>query len=185
MGGFTSLSIVGVSGPAVIPSENLRQRDLFRWPLLKAGYDRVFLGKQALLPGHITAAGTWTTGAVREECAYEGEVEFLEACNMSFRRSHLQKIGGFDEGYGGIGDWSEPDAAFRLRAGGGRLWFTPKAKLYHHPSRTGAYSKRRGDKARLTNYYRFAQRWVQPNLRHCLYRVFLRAYYKAKEVGIV
>lgn len=182
MAPFADISIVGVSGPAVIPIENQRQRDIFKWPKIKSIYDRVFLDGKAHLPGHITTAGTWTTGAVSENCDYEGPVDFLEACNMAFRRRHFEAIGGFDETFQGIGDWSEPDACFRIRRAGGTLWFSRWAKLYHHPSRTGAYTKRRADsRNRLANYHLFASRWVEPHWKHTAYKAFLKTYYTLKE----
>jgi len=128
-----------------------------------------------------TKSGAWTTGACNESCRYEGEVEFLEACNMSYRRDVFEQVGGFDEAYKGIGDWSEPDLSFRLRKLGGRLLFVQGAKLYHLPSRTGAYKKRRGDsRNRLDNYYLFSKRWIKPYWKHTLYKLFLVTYYAYK-----
>lgn len=106
---------------------------------------------------------------------------YLEACNMSYRRSVLELTGGFDEGYAGIGDWSEPDLSLRVREYG-RLWFTQAAAMTHLPDQTGAYLKRAQVGARLTNYWRFAERWVEPCFSHWLYRQFLRTYYGIKEV---
>ena len=125
-------------------------------------------------------------GAVREDCQYWGPVQFLEACNIAFRRDAILQLGGFDEAYLGVGDWSEPDLAFRVREKGGHLLFTPRARLHHYPSRTGAYKKRRADSPRrLANYERFAKKWVKPHWRHTMYKGFLRLYYWAKERGLI
>ena len=187
LSGFEDQQVVGVSGPAVIPRENQVKRDIFRYPLITFLYSLLFMEPELRkLPGHISRAGTWSMGAVREDCDYKGRVDFLEACNMAIRRQSFLTAGGFNEQYGGIGDWSEPDAAFRLRQAGGHLLFTPRARLYHYPSQTGAYKKRRADSSqRLANYELFAKTWIKPHWRHTLYKLFLRLYYFGKERGLI
>ena len=131
-----------------------------------------------MLPGHITRWGAWTTGATEESCSYEGEVEFLEACNMSFRRDVFESLGGFDESYKGIGDWSEPDLSFRIRKAGHHLWFSRDARLEHRASKSGAFKKRRSDSGnRMANYELFSSRWIKPCWGHSFYKRVLRTYY--------
>lgn len=175
--------IGGVSGPALITGRYRRNRDLFRFPWLKSLYDFVFLEGRAHLPGHFTRWGAWTTGAHKDHCAYDGEVEFLEACNMAFRRDVFEEMGGFDESYKGVGDWSEPDLAFRIRKAGYKLWFSRDAKLEHRPSKSGAFKKRSKDSPnRLANYELFSDRWITPCWQHTVYKSFLRKYYALKTV---
>lgn len=173
--------LAGLSGPSVITSDYRNNRDVFKDTLIKRLHDKIFLGELMDLPGHITDSGAWTTGASREDCSYEGSVEFLEACNMSFKREAFQQVGGFDESYKGIGDWSEPDLCFRLRQRGKRLWFTRNALLYHRPSKTGAYKKRLKRCSRMENYLLFSSRWVKPSMRHSAYKLFMATYYWMKE----
>jgi len=178
---FRRYEVAGVSGPAVVPHEFRRNRDIFRFPTLKKIYDAVLLEGRQDFPGHITKSGTWTTGACDEGCSYEGEVDFLEACNMSWERSRFLAVGGFDEEFKGVGDWSEPDLAFRIRSLGTKLWFSKDAKVIHKPSKSGAFKKRTTDsRNRLENYLLFAKRHVKPHWRHELYKLFLRAYYAIK-----
>lgn len=182
--GFKKDSVAGVSGPTVISWQFMAKRDLFRFPTFKKIYDKAFLNGMERLPGRITPAGAWTTGACFKGCNYEGLVQFLEACNMAYRREVFRSVGGFDERFKGIGDWSEPDLSFRIRRLGRQLWFTQKARLYHEPSRSGAFKKRSLDsRNRLQNYELFASRWVRPYWRHTLYKQFLRTYYWIKSNG--
>jgi len=175
--------IGGVSGPSIVDFFHRSNRDIFRFKLIKKIYDWVFLDGIENLPGHITRAGTWTTGACNEDCSYEGYVQYLEACNMSFTREAFEKTGGFDESFKGVGDWSEPDLAFRVTKAGYRLWFSRKAALRHNPSRSGAFRKRIGDsKNRLSNYVLFSDRHVSPSWRNSLYKAFLRSYYEVKGI---
>lgn len=173
----SSESIAGVSGPAYIDAFHRNNRDIFRFRIIKHLYDIAFLGKKAHLPGHFTKSGAWTTGA-SEECDYNGPVEFLEACNMAWRSDVFSLVGGFDTSYKGIGDWSEPDLAFKIRQLGYTLWFNPIAKMEHRPSKSGAFKKRKNDvKNRLANYSLFSRRWIEPCFQHDIYKLFIKAYY--------
>lgn len=168
----------GVSGPAFITSEYKRNRDIFSYKFFKYLYDLWFCHGQSSLPGHITKAGAWTTGACNENCSYEGNIDFLEACNMAFRTDIFNSVGGFDESYLGIGDWSEPDLAFRVRKLGYQLWFSRDARVEHRPSKSGAFKKRRKDAPnRMANYELFSSRWIKPCWQHTLYKWFMRTYY--------
>ena len=175
---FQERDLGGVSGPSYISREYRRNRDLFRFPGIKYFYDLLFLDGKQSLPGHITESGAWTTGACNKSCSYEGPVHFLEACNMAFRSDAFKLVGGFDESYKGVGDWSEPDLAFRIRQAGYDLWFSRDAALEHRPSRSGAFKKRLSDsRNRMANYELFASRWVKQHWKHDLYKRFLKAYY--------
>ena len=179
---FELPAISGVSGPSRIPPSYRSHRVLYRYKYLRHLYDVCFVESEHR-PGHLTQAGTFVPDP---DWSYEGPVQFLEACNMAFRTDVLNAIGGFDEAYGGIGDWSEPDVCFRLRHQfpTHSLWFSPDAGVEHHPSQAGAFAKRRPQSwIRLHNYERFADRWVTPTLRHDFYRVFLRAYYTGAYYG--
>jgi len=177
---FSKLPQVGgVSGPAIIPAKYKANRDITRFKLIKRLYDTIFLEGKANLPGLITKAGTWTTGAM-EDVAYEGEVDYLEACNMAFRKEVFYDAGKFDETFRGVGDWSEPDLAFRVRERYYKLWFSQSAKCFHYPDKTGPFRKRNKDNYRVENYRRFASKWVRPSKKHSMYLLFLKTYYKIK-----
>ena len=172
---FRKQKVEGVSGTSFITREFRKNRDIFRFKVVQD----FFTGFRWDLPGHISKWGTWTTGASEENCSYEGEVEFLEACNMSFLQKVFKANGGFDESYRGIGDWSEPDLCFRIRKAGGRLWFARDARLEHRPSKSGAFKKRSSDsRNRMANYELFSSRWIKPCWQHTLYKQFLRTYYE-------
>jgi O-antigen biosynthesis protein len=174
---FESGDISGVSGPAVVRGDFRRNRDVFKFGWI----NHLFMDGRQMLPGHISRAGAWTTGATNEDCSYEGPVQFLEACNMAYRSDAFRLAGGFDETYKGVGDWSEPDLAFRIREAGGSLWFSRDARLEHRASKSGAFKKRRGDaRNRMANYELFASRWIKPNWRHSLYKFVLKKYYETQ-----
>lgn len=102
---------------------------------------------------------------------------------MAFRADVFNRVGGFDENYKGVGDWSEPDLAFRIKKLGYQLWFSRNASLEHRPSKSGAYKKRRTDAPnRMANYELFSKRWVKPCFEHTLYKLFLKAYYATQTI---
>lgn len=174
---FDNPEIAGVSGPAIITKQFRRNRDIFRFKWI---HD-LFSGELCSLPGHFSKAGTWTMGACEESCDYEGEVEFLEACNMAYRADVFRDFRGFDTEYKGVGDWSEPDLSFRIRRAGHKLWFSRNAKLEHQPSVSGAFKKRKSDSGnRMANYELFSKRWIEPCWQHRLYKKFMRTYYEIK-----
>lgn len=67
--------------------------------------------------------GRWTTNVM--------------AGNLSVKREHALRIGGFDENFIGAAYRFETDFAMRLAAAGGRIWFEPLAGLRHLKLSTG------------------------------------------------
>ena len=174
--------IVGVSGPAIIPLAARHHRDLFRYRQLLQLYRCLFLDGDHQ-PGSISRAGAAATSSADEDCNYEGVVDYLEACNMSFRRDALNAVGGFDEAYRDLGEWCEPDLCYRLRAADPTVqcYFTPTAALIHRPALGAATLRRRQTRSRLANYRLFARRWVRPCWQHTLYTAFMGTYYASLE----
>jgi GT2 family glycosyltransferase len=56
--------------------------------------------------------------------------EHIPGCNMAFRRSALEAVGGFDPTYTKAGD--DVDICWRLQERGWRLAFSPSALVWHH-----------------------------------------------------
>jgi GT2 family glycosyltransferase len=62
------------------------------------------------------------------------EAEHIPGCNMAFRRSCLQGVGGFDPQYRIAGD--DVDICWRIQERGWTLGFAPGAVVWHRPRRT-------------------------------------------------
>ncbi|MGB0909311.1 MAG: glycosyltransferase [Nitrospirales bacterium] len=56
--------------------------------------------------------------------------EHIPGCNMAFRKSHLQAIGGFDPQYRAAGD--DVDICWRLQEKGWTIGFHAAAQVWHH-----------------------------------------------------
>ena len=62
------------------------------------------------------------------------EAEHIPGCNMAFRKTALEAIGGFDPQFRTAGD--DVDVCWRLRDGGWTLGFSPGAMVWHHRRNT-------------------------------------------------
>ena len=56
--------------------------------------------------------------------------EHIPGCNMAFRRSALEAIGGFDPRFRAAGD--DVDICWRIQKNGGTVGFSPAALVWHH-----------------------------------------------------
>jgi GT2 family glycosyltransferase len=56
--------------------------------------------------------------------------EHVPGCNMAFRRSWLERIGGFDPQFRTAGD--DVDVCWRMQEAGGTIGFHPAAVVWHH-----------------------------------------------------
>lgn len=172
-----SADIGGVSGPTIIPQESLGNRDILAfhskiqknifWKIIGNIYTYFVLENQSSAIGRIFKSGAFSLGPNYMESTKitsDIEVDYLEACNMSFRKDILDKIGGFSLEYKGVGDWSEPDLAFRVKKEGYRLVFDPRAVVYHHISQQRVYGDKGGDSYQRTkNFIYFYFKWIRPN----------------------
>jgi hypothetical protein len=70
--------------------------------------------------------GAWTV-----DCGRELDVEHLQGCNMSFRRTVLAELGGLRDEYPGPEVREETDLCLRIRRLGYRLVYNPKAVVVH------------------------------------------------------
>lgn len=58
-------------------------------------------------------------------------------CNMSFKRSWLLQVGGFDTRFAGNAYREESDLCYRVRQHGGEIQYVPDASLLHHEAGSG------------------------------------------------
>jgi len=169
--------IGGVTGPSIIRPEYRNNRDILKYEKL---YKALFL-RGVEQPGQISNAGAISLLGC-SDIGYGGTVDYLEACNMTFRRSVFEEAGGFDEGYSGVGDWSETDLCFKIRALGYKLWFDPNVRLFHNPSPNRLNLWKKGEAVRrYSNYCKFSHRWIKPSLEHSIYKKIVKGYLYASE----
>ncbi len=195
----SSNDVGGVSGPTLIPQESLDKRDImafhqkiktgFFWKIIGRIYARFVLEDNLNTVGRIFTSGAFSMGSNYPDStriAGYPEVDYLEACNMSFRRFVMDKTGGFSQEYKGVGDWSEPDLAFRVKQEGYRLIFNPRAIVHHHISQQGVFKERGKDSFQRTkNFVHFYFTWIKPDtleksVRFGFNLLFINAYWLYK-----
>ena len=172
--------VVGVSGPTIVPNHYLKNRDAFRDDWLGKLYRWFFMGDKAMEPGLILPCGIATIGAnFPIESNITKLVDFLEPSAFAVRRSTMEQVGGFDKGFGGVAEWSDVDACFRMKKFGYLIW-NPKCEVFHKPEKGKTYNKRLDTDSRYRNFLRFSKRHLKPTFKGYLYRVFLWTYFKLK-----
>jgi len=72
------------------------------------------------------------------------EVDTVIGCNMSWRKTALRNIGGFDKNYTGSAIRNETDASLRIKKLGYIIVFDPGAEVYHDRAPTGGMRKSEG-----------------------------------------
>ncbi len=189
--------IGGVTGPTVMPEDRVGGRDLIYfnnkmknnpnlfWRLCSRIYHGYFMEENPFAVSKFFRSGAFSIGSNYKECLeLEGLIpaDHLEACNSSIRRELIEKAGGYDERYIGIGEYHEPDLAFKVKKLGYRLVFNPKASLCHCPNIGGLFKARSNSYGRSQNFILFYFRHIKPDtldkfLRFFLYLMFINAYW--------
>jgi GT2 family glycosyltransferase len=115
-----------------------------------------FLDYSGYPVGLITQTGLFLCDFSRP---YPCRVMTPRGCNMSFLRSALLKINGFDEGFTGVARREESDASLRLLQAipGAEIWFNPEAKLVHLTAAQGG--------CRIPSSYAWGQSLIQSETR--------------------
>jgi GT2 family glycosyltransferase len=99
---FIESDVAGVGGPNVVPPDD--------------GWVAQCVARSPGGPVHVMLDNT--------------EAEHIPGCNMAFRKSALESMGGFDPTYIKAGD--DVDICWRLQEHGYRLGFAPGALVWHH-----------------------------------------------------
>ena len=80
--------------------------------------------------GPVATAVSHAPGGPTHVLLSDAEAEHIPGCNMAFRRSVLEQIGGFDARFVAAGD--DVDVCWRVRELGLSLGFSPAAVVWHH-----------------------------------------------------
>ena len=174
--------VVGVTGPTIITSEYQQNRDSIRYTKLRKLQEWLFGVPSE--PGRLSSCGAPSMASNFEGCEYEGEVAYLECCNMSVKRKEALDVGGFENFYIRTSEWCEVDLSLKI-AKKGKLIFVPECKLYHRPSKAGIYKARLQTNHRWENFIKFQKRWIRPGLRTYAYRAFIWTYFQMKSLRMI
>jgi GT2 family glycosyltransferase len=112
-------------GPRTLDEDGQISLTQRRFPQLR----RTFA--EALFVHRIAPLAPWTSDTVRDLEAYErpGTPDWVSGCCVLLRRSAVEAVGGFDEGYFLYSE--ETDLFRRLNAAGWRMGYEPRATARH------------------------------------------------------
>lgn len=195
-------TIGGVTGPTIIPAALLEERDLTLfnsrmqqarhpfWRIFAKIYYCYFMEGQPFAVSRFFRSGAFSLGSNYEACLClpgRQAADHLEACNWSVRRSLLERVGGFDPAFTGIGEYHEPDVAYKIRALGYHLVFDPAVRVEHRPSVVGVYKARPNTYSRSMNFVLFYLRHIKLNsldklCRFSSYLAVVNAYWIYKAI---
>ena len=103
-------------------------------------------------------AGVTWSGVIRPLYDFDSaemcDVATGQGCNMSFRRSVLQSLGGFDPDYLQRANCEETDVFSRLTRAGHRIVYNPRAVVLHVPDRPVGYSRSEFDRRSAFHLHR-------------------------------
>ena len=165
--------VVRVDGHAVIPPDYI---DIAVRTLDETGADNVggIMGAEGVTDFERAVAAAMTSwfgvgGAAFHIGGAAGEA--LTVYLGCFRRSALERVGGFDESMVRAQDW---ELNHRIRATGGLIWFTPEMRVSYRP---------RGSLQRLARQYHEYGRWRREVARRHPETVSLR--YLAPPLAVI
>jgi glycosyltransferase involved in cell wall biosynthesis len=187
----------GVTGPTIIPTEKLDNRDLtffnkkiteprnIFWKAFKIVYHDYFMEGNPFAVSRFYRCGAFSLGSnyqVSKELEDTLRVDYLESCNWSVKLESIRWIGGFDERFGGLSEYFEADAVFRVKRLGFKMYFNPKADIRHLVDRGGNFKARAGTFGRVNNFILFYFRNIKPDtldkcFRFISYLVFINLYF--------
>ena len=187
----------GVTGPTLIPQDRQDKRDLtlfnekltqekgFFWKVFKWIYHDYFMEGKPFAVSRFYKCGAFSVGSnypTALELKSTIEVDYLESCNWSMKLDLIRKIGGFDNRFGGVSEYFEADAVFKIKRLGFKMYFNPKVRLQHLVDRSGNFKARSGTYSRAHNFVLFYMRHIKPNnpdkaLRFILYLAFINMYF--------
>lgn len=187
----------GVTGPTVIPTQRLDMRDLtyfnlkitqsksIFWKIFRTIYHGYFMEGSPFVVSRFFKSGAFSLGSNYESSQHLEEiieVDYLESCNWSVRLDLIRKIGRFDNRYGGVSEYFEADAVYKIKRLGYKMYFNPKARIQHLIERSGNLKARTGSYSRAHNFILFYLRHIKPNtldkiIRFSLYLIFINSYF--------
>ena len=120
-----SAPAAGVVGPRTLHEDGSLRWTIRRFPSLRSTYG------QALFLHHLAPRASWVDEVVRDPARYErsGRVDWLPGACLLVRRSTLEAVGGFDEGY--FLYVEDIDLCWRVSRAGFDVVYVPEAVCVH------------------------------------------------------
>ena len=187
----------GVTGPTLIPPDRMANRDLTMfnqkirekrnlfWSLFKLLYHDYFMEGSPFAVSRFYRCGAFSLGSnfpAAAELKEIFEVDYLESCNWSMKLDLIKQINGFDQRFGGVSEYFEADAVYKIKKLGYKMYFNPRALIKHLVAQSGNFKARGKTYGRALNFILFYLRHIKPNtldkaIRFSAYLIFINTYF--------
>jgi hypothetical protein len=116
---------IAVAAPMIVDSSGALDYSLRRFSRVRSTFAR------ALFLHRLFPAAAWSDEIVRDAAVYEspGPAEWVSGACMLIRRTALERVDGFDEGF--FMYCEDQDICRRLWNGGTKVWYEPTARCIH------------------------------------------------------
>lgn len=177
----------GVTGPTVVPAYLRKNRDLFTFEKLpqplKWLYVNYFQEGNPYALAKMRRCGAFSLGSNFEEAleqTYISDCDYLESTNYAVRTDLVRKLGGWDPKFDGVCEYFEQDMVYKIKKLGYKMYYNPRAFIYHMVNSGGNFNARYNFVSRLSNWVRFVVRHLPKRkniIRLISYFLFMCAYY--------
>lgn len=155
----------GVTGPTFVPIERRKNRDsitIWEHPniFLKwlTGCSKLNLGgiyKCGMVSYDSNYKERFHPGALNGSFMWMDDPDHLEGTNWAMRTELIRHVLGFDPKFDGVAEWFDTDVEQKIKKLGYRLYYNPKAYLYHLLEKGEHYNDRFDGIGRIKNWLRF------------------------------
>jgi len=119
--------------------------------------------------GRSANLGKWHPDPADPLFDYVREVDYVSGAHLAFRRTFLEKVGGFDERYRPI-YCEDSDICFKARELGLKVVYQPESAIVHIEGATSGKDESKGDKRyQLLNRDKFNTRWADALIHQPVY----------------
>lgn len=183
---FADPKIGGVTGPTFIPQYLRGNRDSIiaadnPSPLLKWLFDG-----EPYAPAKIFKCGSVSYGSnfiEKLERLDRYEIDHLEGTNWAMRTELIREVGGFDEAFDGVAEWFDTDVVYKVKKMGYRLFYNPRAYLWHMVGKGEHFDERFEGFGRIKNWLRFHVRHSKFHPKMVIWFFLMVGYFICRKIG--
>ena len=177
----------GVTGPTIVPAFLRKNRDLFSFDQLPNPlrwlYINYFQEGNPYALAKMNRCGAFSLGSNFETALLPEDIvgcDYLESTNYCLRTNLVKAMGGWDPKFDGVCEYFEQDMVYKIKKWGWKMYYNPKAFIFHLVDKGGNYAARMDFVSRLGNWTRFVFRHLHPErnaVRLTMYFLFMCGYY--------
>jgi len=177
---FEDPNVCAVTCPTYVPVGLRKNRDSLRIAENPNWFFRWMWEFRPYLPARIYPSGAVSYGSSFEEkMEKDYNVNGFDGACWAMRTELIRKVGGFDPLFGGVAEWFDNDALYRIFKTDPslRLAYAHDAVLWHLVSTdTKNFSNRTNGWSRIGNWLRFHRRHSKWHYKKGIWLLFLTAY---------